>query len=555
MCGVIGMRGVFRRCTPLVVVLMVVVGCGSLGSSTGSDSTSDGAFSGPQTTLRVLAGSELAAMVPVLEAAERETGVRVELEYTGTLTAAGRIGEGTVEGAYDAVWFSSNRYLDLRPETRGVLGTAVEIMASPVVLGLRRSVAQRLGFDDGAVDWARIAAAAGAGEFTYGMTDPSASNSGFAAVVAVATALVGSGAALTEEQAASIVPAMTDFFSAHTLSAGSSGFLQDAYIGRATGADPGPAVDGLINYESVLLAMNSGGELPEPLELIYPTDGVVTADYPFTVLNSASEEARDAHRRLTEYLRTPGVQQQIMETGHWRPAVPGIPLAPEFGDATLVELPFPASAAVVETLLTSWFDKVRRPSRTIYVLDRSGSMNSDNRMPLLQRALARLAGADTSLVGQFRRFRGREEVVLLPFATVPGQPRIFTVPPENSQPVLDQIAAQGNALSARGETAIYSTLEVAYDVAEQQIVADPDRFTSIVLMTDGENTTGSDVEDFRRSLADRSDTARAIPVFPVLFGETNVAEMEEVAGLTGGRTFDARNGSLAEAFTEIRGYV
>ncbi len=34
------------------------------------------------------------------------------------------------------------------------------------------------------------------------MTDPSASNSGFSAVVAVATALVGAGSALTLEQAA-----------------------------------------------------------------------------------------------------------------------------------------------------------------------------------------------------------------------------------------------------------------------------------------------------------------------------------------------------------------
>lgn len=557
MCGV-SRRGAVaprRAALPavLMAMLMVVVGCGAVDSVTGSRVSSD--LSGPETTLRVLAGSELVAMEPVLEEAARATGVHVDLEYTGTLTAAQRIAECTVDGSYDAVWFSSNRYLDLRPETRGVLGTSVEIMSSPVVLGLRRSVAERLGFTDGPVDWARIAAAAGAGEFTYGMTDPSASNSGFSAVVAVATALVGSGAALTEQQAASTAPALTDFFSAQTLSAGSSGFLQEAYIGRATGADPGPAVDGLINYESVLLSMNAAGNLPEPLELIYPTDGVVTADYPFTVLNSASEETRDAHRRLTEYLRTTEVQQRIMDSGHWRPAIPGVPLAAEFGTATLVELPFPASSAVVDTLLTSWFDKVRRASRTIYVLDTSGSMDRDNRMPLLHSALARLAGADTSLVGQFRRFRGREEVVLLPFASAPKEPKLFTVPQDDPQPVLDRIAAEGNALTAGGETAIYTTLEAAYVLAEVQIQADPDRFTSIVLMTDGENTTGADFAAFRNIFDNRPNAVRAVPVFPVLFGESNVAEMEELAAVTGGRTFDARDGSLDAAFTEIRGYV
>ena len=297
-------------------------------------------------------------------------------------------------------------------------------MSSPVVLGLRRSVAERLGWVGRPVTWSEIAAAAGARQFTYGMTDPSASNSGFSAVVAVATALVGSGSALTVEQAASTEPALRDFFAAQTLAAGSSGFLQDAYVRRATGADPGPAVDGLVNYESVLLAMNAAGNLPEPLELIYPADGVVTAEYPFTVLAGASEGVRDAHRRLTEYLRTPDVQREIAERTHRRPAVPGV--APPPSSATLVELPFPGQADVVEALLTSYFDKLRRPSRTIYVLDTSGSMEGDDRIGALRRSLAGLAGADPSLTAQFRRFRGREEVTLLPFNSGPGTAQTFT---------------------------------------------------------------------------------------------------------------------------------
>ena len=44
-------------------------------------------------------------------------------------------------------------------------------------------------------------------------------------------------------------------------------------------------------------------------------------------------------------------------------------------------------------------------------------------------------------------------------------------------------------------------------------------------------------------------------MFCVLFGESSTTEMEEVAELTGGRTFDARTVPLAEVFQEIRGYV
>jgi Ca-activated chloride channel family protein len=45
-----------------------------------------------------------------------------------------------------------------------------------------------------------------------------------------------------------------------------------------------------------------------------------------------------------------------------------------------------------------------------------------------------------------------------------------------------------------------------------------------------------------------------IPVFPILFGDSDRAELEHIADLTGGRLFDARTGSLDGAFEEIRGY-
>lgn len=544
------MRAV-RRIAVVAAVLALVAGCGGDGGDADGPGLAVGPADAP-VTLRVLAGSELLDLEPVLAEAGAATGVRIELDPVGTLDGAESVASGTAEAAHDAIWFSSNRYLALQPAAQARLGTATDIMSSPVVLGLRRSVAERLGWVGRPVTWAEIAAAAGARQFTYGMTDPSASNSGFSAVVAVATALVGAGSALTREQAESTVPALRDFFAAQTLAAGSSGFLQEAYVRRATGADPGEPVDGLINYESVLQGMNAAGTLPEPLELIRPADGVVTAEYPFTVLAAASPEAKDAHRRLAEHLRTPDVQRAIAERTHRRPAVPGVLPAPA---GTAVELPFPAQADVVDALLTSYFDKLRRPSRTIYVLDTSGSMAGDERIGALRRSLAGLAGADPSLTGQYRRFRGREQVTLLPFSTGPGSPQTFTVAEDNPGPDRQRIADAGAALQPDGGTAIYDGLQAAYRIAEQQIAADPDRFTSIVLMTDGENTSGTDIEAFRAFAGARPPALRDVPVFCVLFGETDAEEMEEVARLTGGRTFDARTAPLAEVFKEIRGYV
>ncbi len=101
--------------------------------------------------------------------------------------------------SYDAIWFSSNRYLAL---IDGAPGQArppqIKIMSSPVLLGLRAANARRLGWDaDAGRRGTRSPSRGGRGKFTYGMTNPASSNSGFSALVGVAAALSGAGAALT----------------------------------------------------------------------------------------------------------------------------------------------------------------------------------------------------------------------------------------------------------------------------------------------------------------------------------------------------------------------
>jgi Ca-activated chloride channel family protein len=310
-------------------------------------------------------------------------------------------------------------------------------------------------------------------------------------------------------------------------------------------------VDGLINYESVLLSLNATA--PEPLTLIHPSDGVVTADYPLTLLTSASSEARDAHRKLSDHLRGTDVQRRIMESTHRRPVVPQVQLAPEFAVRDLVELPFPGSQSAVDGLVTTYFDRLRRPSRTLYVLDTSGSMEGD-RIDGLRSALVGLTGADSSLAGRFSRFHGREQVTLLPFDSSARSPLTYEVPQDDARPVLDQIGTTAKSLDAGGGTAIYSSLRSGYDVLRRQLDADPDRFTSIVLMTDGENTGSEGIEDFTVFHTTLPRDLRGVPVFPVLFGESATEEMERVAKMSGGKVFDARSRSLSAAFREIRGY-
>ena len=75
-----------------------------------------------------------------------------------------------------------------------------------------------------------------------------------------------------------------------------------------------------------------------------------------------------------------------------------------------------------------------------------------------------------------------------------------------------------------------------------------------MLLSDGENTAGTDFASFSRSPALAALREARIRIFPILFGEASQQEMQQLAELTGGRMFDARSSELPLIFKEIRGY-
>ncbi|MDT9688501.1 VWA domain-containing protein [Streptomyces sp. P9(2023)] len=526
------MRSFRRRATSAVALLaaLTLAACTDGGGESGSSGggTGGGDDAGSPYTLRVLASSELSDMEPVLEEARKTTGVTVEPTYVGTLDAVDQIASGAAEKSYDAVWLSSNDYLRLRPDTAKKITGETPVMTSPVALGLRPDAVRKLGWDPAKVTWSQIHKAVAMKKLGYGMTDPARSNSGFSALVSIASGLSGAQSALTEQDVTAATPKLKEFFGGQQLTSGSSGWLATAWSRRTD-------VDALINYESVLLGMG------KDITVVRPADGVVTADYPFTLLTTASPDAKQAAARLTTHLRTPAAQRLITNRTLRRPVVPGVELAQPLTADQRRELPFPGSRAVADGLLDAYENKLRRPSRTVYVLDTSGSMQGE-RLQRLRSALAELTGD----------FRDRETVTLMPFgsAVKQNEVRTYTVDPAAPKKAIGAMRAQANGLTASGGTAIYSSLKEAYD----QLGPEGDSFTSIVLMTDGENTDGDPAGAFDAFYRDLPPAQKRTPVFPILFGDSDRTALDHIASLTGGRLFDATTGSLDGAFEEIRGY-
>ena len=174
-----------------------------------------------------------------------------------------------------------------------------------------------------------------------------------------------------------------------------------------------------------------------------------------------------------------------------------------------------------------------------------------DRLKTAMRAL--IDGDPNTLAGRYARLADREKTTIVTFSGDVDAPQDFTVDRTDAsgrKALLDSV----EAIDTDGGTAIYDAVAAALRTAVAEQPGARDRVYSIVLMTDGENNAGMDIDSFTAFYRSLPPQKNAIRVFPILFGEGDADEMKRLAELTGGRTFDARKGDLAGVFRDIRGY-
>lgn len=491
--------------------------------------------------LKIVAATELKDLEPLIAQASKELGFKIEMSYPdGTIANSLALKNGEFDGQYDATWFATNKYVDLHGAGEK-LSSSTSIATSPVAFGVRSAKARELGWTNKQPTWPEITDAVKQKKFTYGMTDPSRSNSGFSALVSVATAQADTGAALQLPDVERVQPGLREFFAGQNLTSGSSGWLEEVFA-----ADPNRS-DAIINYESVLVKLKQ--DKNADIEVIVPADGVVTADYPLATLAKPRDgKAKERTAKLTEWLIAHS--NQITADTMRRPVSPQVTLPNALAKSNLIELPFPARLDVADELVFSFANELRQPAKTVFVLDRSGSMRG-KRMTSLQGILSELiAGTARTKTGPVS-FRNREDITLISFNDEVDPPIVGTYSRSN-QAANAPIKSGVDNLQATGGTAIYDALEQSYNQFSDAELRD--HIPSIVLMSDGASNVGHRIDDFQRFHAGLSPEKRRIPIFVILYGEANRDEMTKLADLTEGKTFDATSGELGEAFKEIRGY-
>lgn len=496
----------------------------------------------------ILATSDLRDAEALAGMIQQATGIKVRFIFGGTMESADKVINGKAET--DAAWFANAKYVLSDPAGQARVKMQEKIMLSPLVIGVSQSDAQRLGWTgDAKVTWKAIAEAAQSGQLRYAMSNPASSNQGFMALMGVAAAFADKPEALTLADVRK--DRVREFLAGYKLVGDNSTYLAEKFIEKQ-----GAEINAFINYESWLLSLNQSGKLREPLALIYPHEGVATADYPLLLLNDAR---RADYIKIVAYLKGLEAQRWLAEKTLRRPLNPEVArqtanLFPK--GRLLVELPFTADRAVADALLDAYMNQFRTPIASVFVLDVSGSMNEAGRRQGLVESLHFLAGSDDSITGRLARLASRERVVMLPFSSTILPVQRFTIPADDAgkAQTFAQIRAYADGLQMEGRTRMYDATLAALTLLADEKAKNPGYLYSVVLFTDGQSNEGRDLAGFQQAYQQLTPAARDIPIFAILYGEGNVKELEEVAKLTRGKTFDARKVRLPTVFREIRAY-
>jgi Ca-activated chloride channel family protein len=509
----------------------------------------------------VLATSDLRDVQPLEEMVLKATGVKLKFRWGGTMESTEAVLTGEAKAA--AAWFANAKYLLASPEGQSRVKLQEKIMLSPIAVGVSEGDARKYGWDkpDLKLTWKDIAQAAKDGKLRYALSNPATSNQGFMALMGVVAAAGGKTEALS---AADVNRgAIADFLKGYKIAGDNSTYLSEQFI-----LQQGTKANAFINYESWLLSLNASGKLREKLRLIYPFEGVSTADYPFMLLD---ESRRADYLKVTDYLKGDAAQTWLARQTLRRPIKTDVAarvedLLPRSG--LQIELPFSPDRALADGLIAAYLNEFRAPIASTFVLDTSGSMQGGGRRQQLVQAMNYIAGADASLTGRIAKLTNREKVWLQPFSDMPYQRTGFEVPgsaatakgvleqadSDAKQKVLADVRDFAENLQMKGGTALYDAVYESLKHMLAERTKNPRYQYSVVAFTDGEVNKGRNFEQFKHDYAALPEDVKAIPVFWVLFGEANEAQLKELAQLTGGQVFDARKRSLYSVFKDIRAY-
>ncbi len=347
----------------------------------------------------IVSGSENKEIEPFIQEYAKKEGVSIHMDYMGSVDMMLALSEQGGRMPYDAVWPANSIWIVLGDQKK-VIKYAESILRSPVILGVRKSIAERLGWTDNPIQVADFLQAARDGKIRFAMTSATQSNSGASALLGFLHAFAGSPEILQTEHLENpvIQEKIRALLKTVDRSSGSSGWLKFALVEHPE------RFQAMINYESMIIEANQ--ELirknQEPLYAVYPRDAIMISDSPLGYVDKGDEKKEAFFRKLQKWLLSEAVQKRILSLGR-RTGLVGINpdmadkavFNPNWGiDLKKIISPVPTpSEDVIRKALEIYQVSLRKPSCTAYVLDVSGSMEGKG-IQDLKNAMATLLDQD-----------------------------------------------------------------------------------------------------------------------------------------------------------------
>ncbi len=502
----------------------------------------DAFSSGPN--FSIVSGSENTVLHPIVEEFCKEKHATCSFKYEGTLDIglALQSDQGVEQ---DAVWPASSVWVDMF-DTKRKVKDLTSVAQTPVILGVRKSKAEQLGWVGKDVFMKDILAAVNSGSLKFLMTSATQSNSGASAYLAMLSSALGNKPVIEpgDLDDKAVQDTVRSLLAGVARSSGSSGWLADLYTDSAS---KGTIYDAMWNYEAVIKETNDKltGVGKEPLYAIYPADGVAMADSPIGFIDHGrGTEVQTFFKDLLVYLRSPDVQKKIAETGRRLP-LGSVTAEPEpswnFDPAKLVTAIRMPEPTVIRQALTLYQAALRKPSLTALCLDFSGSMQGDGENSLQQAMRFLFTPEEASKV--LVQWSPADRIFVIPFdANVRD---IFSASGDTmeQQGLLNAVSGQ----HAGGGTNMYACAESA--LQQMAKTADLSNYLpAIIIMTDGRSDDQS-----AAFMSDWNAMEPRVPIFGITFGDADKTQLDSLAAATAARVFDGRS-DLAAAFRTARGY-
>lgn len=492
----------------------------------------------------IVSGSENTVLEPIVQEFCKQRGASCTFKYEGSLDI-GLALQSSDAVKEDAVWPASSVWVDMFDTGRKVK-LLTSIAQTPVVLGVRKSKAEALGWVGKPVFMKDILAAVSSGSLRFLMTSATQSNSGASAYLAMLSSAIAKDAVIEpgDLDNPAVQGAVKSLLAGVERSSGSSGWLADLYVDAAS---KGTVYDAMWNYEAVLKETNDRlwPMNQEPLYAIYPADGVAVADSPLGFVDHGrGAEVEAFFNDLLTYLQSAPIQQRIADTGRRLP-LGGASAKPEpewnFDPGRLVTAIRMPEPAVIRQALELYQAALRKPSLTALCLDFSGSMDGDGEQQLQQAMQFLFSPDEASKV--LVQWSPLDRIIVIPFDGAVRGTETISGNASDQAKLLDEIRQQ----RADGGTDMYACATAAL----KEIQKTPklsDYLPAIVIMTDG-RTDGDDTAFLARWNA----ISPHVPVFGITFGDAEKSQLEALAAATSARVFNG-GADLAGAFRAARGY-